>query len=75
MKKKNNSKKQKKKKKKKKKKKRQIETADCCTIEASIRVLGMWYICLFTLRGMGYLTFYYQGCGIFETQFDTFIDI
>ena len=52
-----------------------IETVDRCAFEAIIRVLGMWYICLFTSRGMGYLTFYYQGYGIFETQFGTFMDI
>ena len=65
----------KKKKKKKKKEKKNIETVYRCTFEASIRVLRMWYICLFISRGMGYLTFYYQGCGIFETQFGTFMDI
>ena len=35
----------------------------------------MWDICLFTQRDKGYLTFYYQGYGIFETQFGNFIDI
>ena len=60
------------KKKKKKKKKKKIETVDRCILEASIMILGMWYICLFTL---GYFTFYYQGCDIFETQFGTFMDI
>ena len=32
----------------------------------------MWYICLSTWSDLGYLTFYYQGCGIFETLFGTF---
>ena len=31
----------------------------------------MWFICLFTSRNMGYLTFYNQEYGIFETQFGT----
>ena len=55
--------------------KKKIDTVDHCTFEASITVLGMWYICFFTSRGMRYLTFYNQGCGIFETQFGTFMDI
>ena len=44
-------------------------------VHLGIGFLGMLYICLFTSRDMGYLTFYYQGCGIFETQFGTFMDI
>ena len=56
----------------KRQKQKNIETDDRCNFEASIRILGMWYICLFTSKGMGYLTFYYQGCGNFETQFGTF---
>ena len=60
---------------KKKKKKEQIDPVYHCTFEASIRFLRKGYTCFVTSRGMGYLKFYYQRCGIFETQFGPFMDI